>query len=459
MHRSIATPALALLLAAGSVHAQDGLLDSNFGIFGTGRNVIVHDQGGGNADQSAGVLVAPNGSIYLVGTAQTAGGSRQAITRLTAAGVRDESFGVGGTVYSSGADLTARRARFDGAGNLLVAGFRTVTATNTDFHLCRYTPQGQPLPFSAIGSACVSVAFDTQDQERADVAHDLLVDVTGRIVLVGTARLAGGFDLGAVARLRADGTLDTNFGIQGKRVYQLGPTPVTRFNAIDRLPDGKYVVAGEFGSPDSQNGTSALIAMLTTSGDPDPGFQAGAGYAGLAIDGGAPFNRDEAATGVRVLRDGTIVMTGNTQIADSSVRYRLFAYKIVPSALLTLDAGFGSSGRVLIEDGYSLVVDDVLVQSDGRIALIGTRRPTEAFALDMAVLRLRRDGTPDPSFGSNGRTYLDFVLPGEFDYGARIASQAGRLIVAGHSLRAAPQNYDLTVARLGNDRIFADALE
>jgi len=459
MHRRIATSAFALILAAGTVHAQDGLLDPDFGLFGTGRNVIVHDQGGGNADQSAGVLVAPDGSIYLIGTAQTAGGSRHAITRLTAAGIRDESFGVGGTVYSSAADLTARRARFDGAGNLLVAGSRTVSGTNTDFHLCRYTPQGQPLAFSAIGSACVTIAFDTQNEESADVANDILVDPNGRIVLAGTARLPGGFSLGAIARLRTDGTADTAFDNQGKRVYQLGPTPVTRFNAIDRMPTGKYVVVGEFGSPDAENGTSALIAMLTTDGTPDPAFQAGAGYAGLAIDGGAPFNRDEAATGVRVQRDGTILVIGNTQIADSSVRYRLFAYKIVPAALLTLDTGFGSNGRVLIEDGHSLVVEDLLVQSDGRIALVGTRRATAAFALDMAVLRLRRDGTPDPTFGSNGRTYLDFVLPGEFDYGLRIASQAGRLIVAGHSLRAAPQNYDLTVARLGNDRIFADALE
>ncbi len=459
MHRRIATPALALILAAGAVHAQDGLLDPNFGIFGTGRNVIAHDQGGGNADQSAGALVAPDGSIYLVGTAQTAGGSRQAITRLTAAGIRDESFGVGGTVYSSATDLTARRARFDGAGNLLVAGFRTVSGTNTDFHLCRYTPQGQPLPFGAIGGACVTIAFDTQNEERADVVNDLLVEPEGRILLVGTTRLPGGIELGAIARLRDDGSFDATYGIQGKRAYQLGPTPVTRFNAIDRAADGKYVVVGEFGSPDAENGTSALIAILSVSGNPDPGFQAGAGFAGLAIDGGAPFNRDEAATAVRVQRDGTILVIGNTQIADSSVRYRLFAYRIVPAALLTLDPGFGSNGRVLMEDGHSLVAEDLLVQSDGRIALIGTRRATEAFALDMAVLRLRRDGTPDPSFGSNGRTYLDFVLPGEFDYGTRIASQAGRLIVAGHSLRASPQNYDLTVARLGNDRIFADALE
>lgn len=461
MHRShlLASSFLALGLAAGDALAQDGLLDPAFGIFGTGRNVITHDQGGTNADTSAGVLVAADGRIYLVGTAQTAGGSRHAITRLTAAGIRDESFGDGGTVYSANADVTARRARLDAAGNLLVAGYRTVAGTDTDFHLCRYTPQGQPLPFTAIGSACLSIAFDVEGGDRADVANDMLVEPNGRILLVGTARLSSAFGLGAATRLRTDGTVDTSFGNQGKHLYQLGPAPITRLNAVDRMPDGTYVAVGEFGSPDAENGTSALILRMTTNGTPDPAFQAGAGYAGLAIDGGAPFNRDEAATGVRVQRDGSVLMVGNTQIADSSVRYRLFAYKIMPAALLTLDSGFGTSGRVLIEDGHSLVADDVHVQTDGRIVLVGTRRPTEAFALDMAVLRLRPNGTPDPGFGSNGRAYLDFVLPGEFDYGLRIASQAGRLVVAGHSLRVAPQNYDLTVARLDNDRIFADALE
>ena len=62
-------------------------------------------------------------------------------------------------------------------------------------------------------------------------------------------------------------------------------------------------------------------------------------------------------------------------------------------------------------------------------------------------------------FGNVGRTNIDFVLPGELDFGISGALQNGRIIVAGHSLQAAPQNYNLTVARLSNDLIFANGLD
>ena len=74
----------------------------------------------------------------------------------------------------------------------------------------------------------------------------------------------------------------------------------------------------------------------------------------------------------------------------------------------------------------------------------------------MEILRLRANGSLDTaSFGMGGRTNIDFVLPGEIDFGTAGALQNGRLIVAGYSLRSAPANYDLTVAGLNLDLIFA----
>ncbi len=93
----------------------------------------------------------------------------------------------------------------------------------------------------------------------------------------------------------------------------------------------------------------------------------------------------------------------------------------------------------------------------GKIVLVGANRPTAGSARDMQIVRLLGDGSLDLNgFGAGGRTDIDFVLPGELDFGISGALQNGRIIVAGHSLRAAPQNYDQTVAGLNNELIFAD---
>lgn len=78
----------------------------------------------------------------------------------------------------------------------------------------------------------------------------------------------------------------------------------------------------------------------------------------------------------------------------------------------------------------------------------------------MHVVRLKRNGAIDGSgFGTVGRTDADFFMPGDYAYGRSVASEDGRLIVAGDGLNTLPGNFDLTVARLSNDPIFANGIE
>ena len=96
---------------SGSALAVDGQLDSSFGIFSTGRNLAALDQGGTNSDKLADVLVGTDGSLFLVGTSEgSAGTSRYSITKLTASGILDESFGTNGSVLSTLTKVVATRA-------------------------------------------------------------------------------------------------------------------------------------------------------------------------------------------------------------------------------------------------------------------------------------------------------------------------------------------------------------
>ena len=443
---------------SGSALAVDGQLDSSFGIFSTGRNLAALDQGGTNSDKLADVLVGTDGSLFLVGTSEgSAGTSRYSITKLTASGILDESFGTNGSVLSTLTKVVATRARFDTAGNILIAGSQGFSGADRDFSLCRYSTAGQPVPFSGIQDHCTTVAFDVAGGNLTDVAMDVIAEPNGKFVLVGTAGFASDRDYGAIARLNADGTIDASFSSVGKRTYTFFANKLNRINAIARRADGKYIAVGETGDAALPDGTASLFAQLTTNGSLDPSYGGGDGWSTYSINIGDAFNRNESATSITILGNGKMLMAGKSQYGSSSDKLLAFVYRINESTIANVDPTFGNVGIVKLGGGYAYEFGDLLVQSDGKIVLVGANRPTAGSARDMQIVRLLGDGSLDLNgFGAGGRTDIDFVLPGELDFGISGALQNGRIIVAGHSLRAAPQNYDQTVAGLNNELIFAD---
>ena len=70
------------------------------------------------------------------------------------------------------------------------------------------------------------------------------------------------------------------------------------------------------------------------------------------------------------------------------------------------------------------------MQPDRRIVVVG--RATSPTILDMAVVRYREDGTPDPGFGTGGIITADFHGRGEF--GQDVALQPdGKIVAAGYT--------------------------
>jgi uncharacterized delta-60 repeat protein len=115
------------------------------------------------------------------------------------------------------------------------------------------------------------------------------------------------------------------------------------------------------------------------------------------------------------------------------------------------DPTFGSGGRVEIPMGPGAAYDEanaVLVQSDGRIVIAGLSDVTEENR-DFALVRLEDDGSPDPTFGSSGKVFVGFDLGlTNLDEAHAAVQQAdGKLVVAG-SAEVDGQNYDFAIARL-----------
>jgi uncharacterized delta-60 repeat protein len=206
--------------AAIRLHA-DLSLDGGFnhtGVF-SGGQLVAFDGGGSNTDAARAVIVQGDGRIVLVGYASP--GGEAALTRLNANGSLDSTFGGGGTgtIILGGLDgssFTPQSVKVDRAGRLLVATRPAAGVKELVPHLyaVRLTPDG--IPDSAFGtSGTFKVTVPGGICIGNPTANAVALDSAGRILMAGVCDVTGGQAF-LVARVHGqDGSLDTNFGIDG----------------------------------------------------------------------------------------------------------------------------------------------------------------------------------------------------------------------------------------------------
>jgi uncharacterized delta-60 repeat protein len=125
----------------------------------------------------------------------------------------------------------------------------------------------------------------------------------------------------------------------------------------------------------------------------------------------------------------------------------------------TLDNGFGSGGKVLLDLGANTAdsATSVVTQSDGKILLAGSTNAQSAgsmFTFNYGVVRLNANGTLDNGFGSGGKVLLDLGA-NTADYATSVVTQSdGKILIVGYTTAqpaggAGPNNYG--VVRLNAD--------
>ncbi len=181
-------------------------------------------------------------------------------------------------------------------------------------------------------------------------------------------------------RVSPEGTVDSAF-MQGG--FPRGQGGV---RAIALAPGSGFVLAGVYGN-------RFVVAKLRTDGTADDTFGAG-GMARLTS-----ADTTGAGEAVTVLPDGRIVAAGSRAKAFTVVR-------LLPPG--TPDPTFGTGGMFTAGTGTAYTL---LSQPAGAFIVAGTL--TVAGISRFAVLRLRADGTPDPAFGTNGWFFLPASQPGD----------------------------------------------
>jgi uncharacterized delta-60 repeat protein len=217
-------------------------------------------------------------------------------------------------------------------------------------------------------------------------------------------------------RLRPNGARDRTFAQEGALRVSIGRGE-DHVSGVARL-DGGVLVAGGVAwnvNADAYNDDGALYAFRAqASGRLDPTF----GRRGVASARVPKASFHGALSGIAAYPDGSVVVGGATD------KDRLTLARFDPSG--RPDRKFGGDGVVFHRVQYPYALTR---QPDGRLLVVGmTYLPLR----DWFVLRLRSDGTRDPSFGRNGLVVTSFGRDPDSAHAVAVDSR-GRIVVAGHT--------------------------
>ena len=315
----------------------------------------------------------------------------------------------------------------EGAGNATITMTRTGGTDNSVTAKVTLT-DGTTSPADYIfAPGALDTSFDPATGADLEV-RTVALQPDGKILIGGQFTTYNGVARSGIARVNADGSLDTTFapgtgitGGQQRRVY-----------AIAVQSDGKIVIGGDF---DTYNGVArSRIARLNADGSLDTTFNPGTGfgvnsivygiamqsdkivivaisstYNGVPRRGVARINADGSldttfdpgsgtnalVLAVAIQADGKILIGGPFTDYNGAARIRMARLNPNGSLDTTFDPGMGASNDVRA----------IAVQADGKI-LIGGDFTTYNGVARSSIARVNANGsldtTFDPGTGANG---------------------------------------------------------
>ena len=208
-------------------------------------------------------------------------------------------------------------------------------------------------------------------------------------------------DLKTQALLATPGSLDSSFGTGGLAITE------GQYSAgLVVQGDGKALVLNGSGFRNLA-AMSANLTRLNQNGQPDPSFGSSGviqfagrvGAVALLCPNGANAYNDWGASCEDPERAVIAVNAVTNGIGALKV------YRFLPSG--QPDLSFGQNGVAIAPSSWYSQVVSIAIQADGKILVAGWLFDIGGHGF---VARLKRNGTPDPTFGNGGLTLLPSLL-------------------------------------------------
>jgi uncharacterized delta-60 repeat protein len=313
-------------------------------------------------DIATAVAIQDDGKIVVAGSS----GSQFALARYNRNGTLDTTFSGDGRLLTSfgSSQAVANGVAIQTGGKIVAGGTAVGPASNYDFALARYKPNGAlDTAFSGDGKQLTDFG-----PSRDDEAGAVVIQSDGKIVLAGQSFVHGDLTTRdfAIARYKPGGGLDGSFSFDGKNRTDFGGTD-DGASALAGQADGKLVAAGWAGS-------STAAVRYTSVGSLDSSFS---GDGKLTTN----FGSQSSWHAIAVQADGKIVAAGSVGInADSD--FALARYK--PGG--GLDLTFSGDGKVTTDMGSTdEAAFGLAIQADGKLVATGASVPDFATARYLAA--------------------------------------------------------------------------
>jgi uncharacterized delta-60 repeat protein len=388
---------LEVLALPASLMAQAGTLDPKFGNGG-----IVFTA---NTVANAGALQGDS-KILVAGSISTVQNSQQpGLLRYNSNGTLDPNFGIGGKVVIGGTNAgPAFAVAVQTDGKILAAAPANLRLTVFRFN----NNGGVDSTFGSNGATAIQPA----ELFLAPASGGIALEPDGRI-LVATGHNDGG-SLRIVARLLANGQLDSTFGSNGV-------APTFGGDSVAVVPNGNILV-----------GTGSVTSMYAPNGVVVNGFGIHGQTPGFANEAGGfvVTAANSAVTPTRIITAGTIFTDLNLMSLNSVSGFLLVSYKIDG----TLDNAFGIHGGVTTPFPGNILARAfaVALQTNGDIVAVGQTALTDTGSSDFALVRYNPGGSVDTTFGHSGFVSTPFGTSVAFANTVLIQID-GKIIAVGNS--------------------------
>lgn len=350
------------------------------------------------------IIPAPGGKWLVAGYFRRVGGARvDSLARLNADGSFDSTFS---TV--EGPFNTPRALAVQGDGKILVGGvfehWGNESASERTGSLVRLLPDGTR-----------DTAFTHGTGFNSGVST-LLIQPDGKIVVGGDFTSFDDQPIGArLARLNADGTLDTSFAT--------GTGFDQTVRALAFLSEGRLLVAGDFGRYQSATDNVAGLVRLQSNGVLETVYNVVGGRVSV----------------IAPQADGGFLIGGGFYAIDSQLRSCVA--RLTPAGVV--DAAFNTEALFQFAE-VSPGVSALVVQPDGRVIVSGRFEDVGEVGGTAQLARLTATGALDPTFRAhfNGTANALALRPD------------GSLLIAGSELTA-NETYRQGLLALGGSTVVA----
>ena len=350
--------------------------------------------------------------ILLGGNSRTSHGiCKVSVSRLTATGELDATFGPHGTVYlplSVGfKDNSCHAILIDAHNNILVIGSSCITRTKKKcFLIVRFTSEGLldgSFGPNKNGIVHILSPFDTTSCECSSA----VLDRNGAIILAGTLFQSKDEELSnfLIARVTSAGDLDHSFGRDGfNSIPNIQHESADMCDGIVINSKGNLILGGT--SKDTLGHNCFAAAQLTPQGLLDTSFGTN-GNGTMCYNTSGP-GYEEVCHAITLDHNEHIVLAGNS--FNTLFNSNFCVTRIIPEG--TIDPSFGAGGTVCLPslaaglyDGcYSLAIDHL-----ERIILGGSTNTSNGVDV-IATVRLTHAGDVDTSFGDNGIFFMGCLI-------------------------------------------------